>query len=195
MKTYKKILVGSVFLLVSLLVTFLEIHWIESRKESDLTEIVIAKRDLGANVILQASDLESMSIASKSASEQYIKNFEAVIGRPLIVSIHKGTAITTELLLNKPKIEKKEDTSTTTLKLAPEEALAWQIEVGEQVEIAYINEETKQFDLLGSVTIEGIFDHLVKENAMPTYLLISGETAVIHKIISTRAYGKFEILK
>lgn len=195
MKSYKKVLIGCVFLLVSLAVTYFEIQWIEASKKSELTEVVIAKTDLEADQVLETSDLEVMTIPTSNASEQYLKSKGLVAGRHLVVPIKKGSPITAELLLNAPKIEKRENKSVTTLKLAPEEALAWQIEVGEAVDIAYVDELTKSFTLLGNVTIEGVFDHLVKDNAMPTYLLVSGDKHIIHAIVSTRALGKFEILK
>lgn len=181
---------------ISLGFTFMEIHWINQSKLDTYVQVIAAKTDIKANTPIQDDQLMTIRLLENDYTSTYFKDKSEIIGSQISIDLEAKTPITKSLILkNLDKASEIKEGHLTAIKLFPEECLAWQIKLGDWVEVVFTDEKTETIEPLGKVWVEGIYDHLTGEDAMPVYLLVRGDRTVVNKIVLKRHLGHLEIIQ
>lgn len=198
MQSIKKIVFVVILVLVSVGITFLEIQAIEKKKEENYGELIIASEDISVGIPIKIEDLKSVKVLKDTISPYAFTEKENLIGKVLQVAINKDEVITYSMIAKSgphAKAQKKNGESQTALKLPPEASLAWQMAIGDEVTVVFTSEKDSAYEKIGPVVVDGIYDHLIEENAVPTYLLVSGAPEIIDLIVKNRHLGHLEVIK
>ncbi len=195
----KKIAIIGLLVLMSFLVTQYEINDIRKESLKETERIYVVNKDLTAGCTLEESDLEEAQVLSKWNSKDYYQTKESIIGQTLKIDVTQNMPLTSAMFIKQGDTLKslKPHQAITTLKLMPEEALCWEVQPGETVNLYYIDDQTG-VKSLGQVTINQVLDDYtkpVKDKQYTTYLLIEGPKSTIEKVMGGRKTGRFELMK
>lgn len=195
----KKVAIIGLLVLMSFLVTQYEINDIRKESLKETERIYVVNKDLTAGCTLEESDLEEAQVLSKWNSKDYYQSKESIIGQTLKIDVTQNMPLTSAMFIKQGDTLKslKPHQAITTLKLMPEEALCWEVQPGETVNLYYIDDQTG-VKSLGQVTINQVLDDYtkpVKDKQYTTYLLIEGPKSTIEKVMGGRKTGRFELMK
>ncbi len=191
----KRIAIVIGFILLGVLITGLEVNAIQEAKAASYVDVTAVKADTKAGTLLEERHLMKVAVLEETLSKDYYQNTASVIGKRLVDDVGQKTILTAAMLTHFEKEAVLEEGALTSIKLLPESALCWDLKIGDEVEVVAKNLDGPGIVPLGKVTVKGIYDHLLEDDAVPTYLLVRGEDAVIGAIIGHKKDGQLEIIK
>jgi hypothetical protein len=189
----KKIIFITALLLAGILLTRYEIALVAQEKAVHLTEVVAVSKDIEAGTVIELSQLQLVQIDESLWSDGYFKTFEEVAGKTLRTSLSKNALVTRDQLKESSFDTPSTGNAVTALQLDPEAALCWTVSKGECVEVVRVNEAG--YEVMGVVTVIGLFDQTLLESRTPEYLLVEGPELTIEAIVRSRDDGRMEIVK
>jgi hypothetical protein len=189
----KKIIFITALLLAGILLTRYEIALVAQEKAVHLTEVVAVSKDIEAGTVIELSQLQLVQIDESLWSDGYFKTVEEVAGKTLRTSLSKNALVTRDQLKESSFDTPSTGNAVTALQLDPEAALCWTVSKGECVEVVRVNEAG--YEVMGVVTVIGLFDQTLLESRTPEYLLVEGPELTIEAIVRSRDDGRMEIVK
>lgn len=194
----KKIIIVIALLICGSLITFIEISSIEKAHHIDQISVVMLKHAVEGGQILTEKDLMIKSVDQAIGNDQYTLSLDQVVGLSLIASMPSGTLINTALLSEKVYHRPEAGKAMTSIRLSPEEALCWEISVGETLELVHITEE-QTLKYIGMAVVKGLYNQQLtvndKQDHVPIYLLVEGSKKTVENLLSARGKGRIEVIK
>lgn len=193
----KKIILAITLIVLSLTVTKLQINTINEKTLQLYEEVYLFSKDIPENTILKKEHLTLGKINSQWWSDDYIKESSDIIGRVVHKdAIQNSIVLKSDIQEKKPILSvEKEGYSLTTLKLKPEEALCWVMQVGDALSLYWVSEGHEKM-ALGKIIVRNMYTDRLEEkelNEMAIYMMVEGDQKVIEKIIQFRNQGRFEV--
>jgi hypothetical protein len=199
----KRVLWIVLVILLTAGVTFGEYSYLLSQVENDpLTEIYVINKDLKKGDPIQKGDLITKAIRVKELEEGYIQDPNKIIGKYAAIPMHKGNIVlssaievSSDLLLTT-----SEDKMLITFEFNGETSNAWNIRLGQKVELLFCTEiEEKKDVLYKEVIVAGVYDNqllsvdteTVNEKRFVTFEINKKEG---YELISNRYNGRVEII-
>lgn len=193
----KKIILAITLIVLSLTVTKLQINTINEKTLQLYEEVYLFSKDIPENTILKKEHLTLGKINSQWWSDDYIKESSDIIGKVVHKdAIQNSVVLKSDIQEKKPILSvEKEGYSLTTLKLKPEEALCWVMQVGDALSLYWVSEGHEKM-ALGKIIVRNMYTDRLEEkelNEMAIYMMVEGDQKVIEKIIQFRNQGRFEV--
>lgn len=185
--------VGAV-LLLGLILTIVEINWIQNEKKIDMVPVVSLNKSIEAGSTIKKMDLIIKEIDKSLWSEGYANKLEDVVGKTALIGMESYSIVTKGSLKENAYGSPESGNAITTIKLAPEEALCWTLATGEPVNVVIVDSMLVLRDL-GEVTVKGLYDNYLMDSDVPVYVLVEGKRKTIENIVSNRESGQMELLK
>ncbi len=190
----KRLITVGAVLLLGLVLTVIEINWIQNEKKMDTVPVVSLARDIEAGSTIKRTDLVIKEIDKSLWSDGYASKLEDVSGKTILISMESHSIITSGSLKENAYGSPESGNAITTIKLAPEEALCWTLATGEYVNVVLVDSALVLRDL-GEVTVKGLYDNYLMDSDVPVYVLVEGKRKTIENIVSHREAGQMELLK
>lgn len=190
----KRIITVGAVLLLGLILTIMEINWIQKESKTDTVPVVSLTRSLEAGSTIQKNDVVIMEIDKSSWSEGYVSKLEDVTGKTLLIGLESHSIINNGSLKENAYGSPDSGNAITAIKLAPEEAICWSLSTGESVNVVLVDSTLVLKDL-GEVTVKGLYDNYLLDSDVPVYVLVEGKRKTIENIVSHRESGQMELLK
>lgn len=181
-------------MLLGLILTVMEINWIQNEKKMDAVPVVALTKSIEAGSTIKKTDLVIKEIDKSLWSEGYVDKLEDVVGKTLLIGMQGHSVVTKGSLKENAYTSPESGNAITTIKLAPEEALCWTLSTGEPVNVVLVDSMLVLRDL-GEVTVKGLYDNYLMDSDVPVYVLVEGSRKTIEKIVTHRESGQMELLK
>lgn len=194
----KKIIIVIALLICGSLITFIEISSIKRAHHVEQISVVVLKHPVEGGQILTEKDLMLKSVDQSIGSDQYTMALDQVMGLSLIASMPAGTLINKALLTEKVYHRPDTGKAMTSIRLSPEEALCWEITIGEALELVHISEE-QDLNYIGMAVVKGLYNQQLtindKQDHVPIYLLVEGSKKTVENLVTARGRGRIEVIK
>ncbi len=190
----KRLITVGAVLLLGLILTVMEINWIQNEKKMDTVPVVALTKSVEAGSTIKRTDLAIKEIDKSLWSEGYVSKLEDVAGKTLLVGMEGHSVVTKGSLKENAYASPESGNALTTIKLAPEEALCWTLSTGEPVNVVLVDSMLVLRDL-GEVTVKGLYDNYLMDSDVPVYVLVEGSRKTIENIVTHRESGQMELLK
>jgi len=193
----KKIILVITLILLSLTVTKLQINSINEKTLQLYEDVYMFSKDIPEDTILQKEHLTLGKINSQWWSEDYIRDPNKIIGKVIHKDVTQNSIVqTSDIREKKSNISVENDGySLTTLKLKPEEALCWVMQVGDELSLYWVSDDNDKIEL-GKIIVRNMYTDRLEEkdlNEMAIYMMVEGEQSVVENIIQFRNHGRFEV--
>lgn len=150
--------------------------------------VVVVKNSYTKGMTVDPSMIHIVDISENYLPEDVISDPELLKNKQLSTDLSKNAYITLSMIQENTN-QKKE--SLTSLRLNPEEALCWDMKIGEAVQVVFISKEGIS-TTFGEVHIRGIFEESMGDKS---FVLVSGDKHTIMKIVRGRNIGRLELVK
>jgi hypothetical protein len=190
----KRLITVGAVLLLGLVLTVIEVNWIQNEKKNDTQPVVTLTRSIEAGSTIKKSDLTVKEIDKTLWSDGYVSKPEDVTGKTVLIGMESHSIITSGSLKENAYGLPETGNAITAIKLAPEEALCWTLATGEPVNVVLVDSTLVLRDL-GEVTVKGLYDNYLMDSDVPVYVLVEGKRKTIENIVSHRESGQMELLK
>lgn len=190
----KRLITVGAVLLLGLILTAVEINWIQNEKKMDTVPVVALTRSMEAGSTIKKTDLALKEIDKSLWSEGYTSKLDDALGKTALISMESHSVLTKASLKENAYGSPEKGNAITTIKLAPEEALCWTLSKGEPVNVVLVDSTLVLRDL-GEVTVKGLYDNYLMDSDVPVYVLVEGSRKTIENIVSHRESGQMELLK
>ena len=193
----KKIILIITLILLSLTVTKLQINSINEKTLQLYEDVYMFSKDIPEDTILQKDHLTLGKINSQWWSDDYIRDPNKIIGKVIHKDVTQNSIVqTSDIREKKSNISVENDGySLTTLKLKPEEALCWVMQVGDELLLYWVSDDDDKTEL-GKIIVRNMYTDRLEEkdlNEMAIYMMVEGEQSVVENIIQFRNHGRFEV--
>lgn len=184
-------------------VTVGEYRYLLSQVESDpLTKIYVANRALKKGDLIQRGDLATKSIPIKELESDYIQEANQIVGKYASIPMYKGTIILSSAIevSSDLMLTTSEDNILITFEFNGETSNAWNIRLGQEVELLFCTKiEGKEDILYKRVTVAGVYDNQVmsidtesiNEKRFVTFEISKKEG---YELVANRYDGRVEII-
>lgn len=190
----RKLFLVAAVLLVGLLLTAMEVKWIQNEKNTELIQVVGVINPLDAGEILERGNLTMYELLLNQYHDGYYRDYESVVGKTALVDFTEKTLIYDGILKEEAYDVPRPGNSLTALKLDPESALCWSLDIGEPILAVYVGDDGG-YNQLGNVTVKGLFDNYMESDGVPTFVLVEGQNKTVENIIRYRSLGRIELIK
>ena len=190
----KKIVTVAAVLLMGLLLTAMEVSWIQNEKNREMVGVIGVIKPVQAGEILESGNLKEYELPKNHFHDGYYQSLDAVAGKTVMIDLAEKTLIFEGLLRESAYNVPLDGNGMTALKLEPESALCWTLDIGESVQVVQAGDDGSYKDL-GTVLVKGLFDNYMEAHNVPAYVLVEGEIQIISKIIQLRETGRIELIK
>ena len=199
----KRVLWIVLVILLTAGVTFGEYRYLIAQVENDpLTEIYVTNKDLKKGDPIQKGDLITKSIRIKEMEPGYIQDSNQIVGKYTKIPMHKGTIILKSAIETSSDLmlTTSDDKMLITFEFNGETSNAWNIRLGQKVELLFCSKfEDKEDILYKDVVIAGVYDNqvmsidteTVNEKRFVTFEINKEEG---YELIANRYDGRVEII-
>jgi len=157
-------------------------------------EVLIAKADVYPNEALTADSFSMVKIADSSMEPWMIKASELEMPAWSSRLIRQGELLTQEGI----SLEPTRDYAEVALKIEPQDAVAYHLFIGEEIDLLGIRGEESVIQF-SSMRISGILGQDLKPSDMtmtqPVFLILSGEKKEILELCRIKSTHTFQIIK
>lgn len=185
---------AAALLVLSIGITLVQIRSIEGAKRETLREVVLLKDAVEAGTVLEARHIERGFIEHSAIPEGAFSELSQAIGKTAGIQLPARTLITESLLQGHGFFTPDPGMAMTALGLKPDEALCWQVEPGEWVDLLFVEKEGIRHHL-GQAQVKGQFNRNAMESNAPAYMLIQGKRHTIEAVVEKRDAGRIEVIK
>jgi len=194
----KKTILVVTLILLSLTLTKLQINTINEKTLQLYEEVYMFSSDISKDTVLREDHLMLGKINSQWWSDAYIKDPSEIIGKVIHKDVKKNSIVQRPDILEKKDALSVENSgfSLTTLKLKPEEALCWVMQVGDKLSLYWVSDNNEKIPL-GQIIVRNMYTDRLEEkelNEMASYLMVEGEKSVVENIVQFRNSGRFEVV-
>lgn len=184
-------------------VTVGEYRYLLSQVESDpLTKIYVTNRALKKGDLIQRGDLATKSIPIKELESDYIQEASQIVGKYASIPMYKGTILLSSAIevSSDLMLTTSEDNMLITFEFNGETSNAWNIRLGQEVELLFCTKiEGKEDILYKRVTVAGVYDNQVmsidtesiNEKRFVTFEISKKEG---YELVANRYDGRVEII-
>jgi len=195
----KKIITILALIILSFSLTYYQIETIKKETLQDYKKVFVANKSIEEGDIILESDIKEATINSKWMSKDYFNDESEIVGKIAVTNMTDNCVITKGSVANfeEPLQLSSKANAITTLKVAPEEALCWESELGEILDLYFVN-EAQECRYLGKIILKDRYDINLKQTSekyMTNYLLIEADQEIVNEIVAFREAGRFEIIK
>ncbi|MDK9710230.1 SAF domain-containing protein [Acidaminobacter sp.] len=157
-------------------------------------EVLIAKAEVYPNEVLTADSFSLVKIAESSMEPWMIKASELVLPAWSSRLIRQGELLTREGI----SLEPVQDYAEVALKLEPQDAVAYHLFIGEEIDLLGIRGEESVIHF-NTMRISGILGQDLKPSDMtmtqPVFLILRGEKKEILELCRIKSTHTFQIIK
>lgn len=187
----KRRIAVAVLLIVSALLTCFQLIG-ENQEETEFAVSIIS--DIKAGERITTAHLGMIPMPSKYLVENRPRSVEEAAGRYARVDIAGGTLVTDAFLSADDPYKIQRGRALTAIRLLPDSAICWITEIGQAVDVYFVDDLGKSA-ILGEVVVKKNFDPRMNEEDTLQYVVVEGDEAVVRKIVEKRAVGRLEIVK
>lgn len=187
---FAKYTMVAVLLLASIGFTWMQL----SSDEKDMVEVLMLARDIGKGEILAQKDFYLGKILRSSYPADMLLHTSEAEGKAALVNMSAHTLASKSMFGEPPRYEPKNGNALTSIKLLPDSAICWTSEIGEVVDVYYI-EDKLEAEKLGSVIVKGKLDQRMGDDELYMFMIVEGSKKTVLDIVEKRANGRIEIVK
>lgn len=200
-------------LLLTLILFWCSVYYQNKLNDKEVRQqFYVASKSIDKGKKIEESDL-SIITTSFSLNANYVSDKSKLIGKYATTAFESGEFLIPSRLSDSKQLEEVlENERIITLPLKPEAAVAWQIEIGDDVEIVYTPNNTNVENISNLKTVESykhkkfnvvIVDYyndaLVSVNSsqftgIPAFITIKAKTSDADFIANSRDLGRFDLI-